>query len=58
MTLAAQLSKMINFRAESTESHTSRPFAVPFTLDASAQDSQQHKDFDPDMKTEVVTSTG
>jgi hypothetical protein len=39
-------------------SHISLPCAEPFTLDASAQESEHNTDFDPDMLPDEGISTG
>jgi len=54
----AQHSHIVNLLAGFAYSHTALPCAECFTLEASAQDSQQVKDFDPDMLTDEGTSTG
>jgi len=54
----AQFSQIVNLPAKYAYSHTSRPFAEFFTLDASAQDSQHDTDFDLHMLTDNGTSTG
>jgi len=54
----AQHTEIINLPAGYAYSHPSHPCAELFNLDASAQDSQHNKDFDPDMLTDEGTSTG
>ena len=54
----AQCSQITNLPAGYAYSHASLPCTEFFTLDASAQHSQQHTDFDPDMLTDKGTSTG
>jgi hypothetical protein len=50
--------EIINLPAGYMYSHISLPCAEPFTLDASAQESEHNTDFDPDMLPDEVTSTG
>jgi hypothetical protein len=50
--------KIINFQAGHTYSHTSVPCAESFTLNASAQESEHNKDFDPNMLPDEGISTG
>jgi len=54
----AEHSKNLNLPAGYAYSHTSPHCAEFFTLDASAQDSQDDPEFDPDMLTDEGTSTG
>jgi len=56
-TSRAQCSQIINLPAIYAYSPTSLPCAEFFTLDASAQDSQNDTDFDPDMLTDEGTAT-
>jgi hypothetical protein len=53
-----QCREIITLPAKYAYSHTSLPCAESFTLDASAQDSEHDKDFDPDMLPVEGTSTG
>jgi hypothetical protein len=57
-TSGAQHHEIINLPAGYAYSHTSLPCIQPFTLDASAQDSQDDTDFDPKMLTDEGTATG
>jgi len=50
--------EIINLPACYTYSHSSLPFAESSTPDASAQESEQDTDFDPDMLPDEGTSTG
>jgi len=54
----AERSQIANLPAGYVYSLPYLPCAEFFTLDASAQDSQQDTDFDPDMLTDDRTSTG
>jgi hypothetical protein len=54
----AQLSQIINVLAGFAYLHTAVPGAESITVDASAQDSQNNTDFDPDMLTDKGTATG
>jgi len=54
----AQCSQIVNLPADHMYSHTSLRCAECFTLDAYAEDSQNHTDVDPDMLTDEETSTG
>jgi len=53
----AQHSHIDNLPARYVYSYSSLNCAESFTLDAYAQDSQHHKDFNPDMLTDEGTST-
>jgi hypothetical protein len=50
--------KIINLPAGYVYLHTSLPCAKSFTPNASAEDSQDDTDFDPDMLTDEGTATG
>jgi len=54
----AQCFQIVNLLAAYVYSHIPHLHAECFKLDASAQDSQHDWDFDPDMLTDVGTSTG
>jgi len=54
----AEGSQIVNVPAEYANLHTALASAELFTLDASAQDSQNDTDFDPDMLTDQATATG
>ena len=57
-TCGAQSLEITNLPAGYAYSHTFLPCAEPFTLGASAQDSEYNTDFDPDMLPDKSTSTG
>jgi len=51
-------SQIVNVPSRYTYLHKALPCAELFTHDASAQDSQNHTDYDPDMLTDKGTATG
>jgi hypothetical protein len=57
-TSGAQPSQVINFPAGYAYSHMSLPCSESFTLHASAQDSQNDTDFNPDMLADEGNPTG
>jgi hypothetical protein len=57
-TSVAQCLKIINLLAGYAYSHISLPCAGSCILDSSAQDSEHHTNFDPDMLPDEGTSTG